>query len=98
MVASIVAAMALPPSGSQIDKSSVRLRESVAVAEADLAQLQQLLLAYSDVRDRVAGQLRAIGLAPTTRLKSSGTIIDKPRRERHRSRSDRFGTLPAPGS
>lgn len=74
-------AMPLPLSGSQIDKLSVRLRESVEVDEGDLGQLQQLLLAHADVLDRVAGQLREIDLVPTTRLKTSGTIIDKLRRE-----------------
>jgi ppGpp synthetase/RelA/SpoT-type nucleotidyltranferase len=44
--------------------------------------LQSLLLAYANVLDHVAAQLRQIGLHPTTRLKTSGTIIDKLRRER----------------
>jgi len=71
----------LPISGAKIDKLGVRLRDAENVETDDLAQLQALLLAYSDALAAVAEQLRSNGLAPTTRLKTSGTIIDKLRRE-----------------
>jgi Region found in RelA / SpoT proteins len=75
------AAVALPISGAQIDKLGVRLRDAATVDAGDLAQLQGLLLAYDEALKYTAVCLRSIGLDPTTRLKTSGTIIEKLRRE-----------------
>jgi ppGpp synthetase/RelA/SpoT-type nucleotidyltranferase len=71
----------LPISGAQIDKLGVRLRDAAEVGENDLAMLQGLLLAYDETLRLVADRLRGVGLRPTTRLKTSGTIIEKLRRE-----------------
>jgi hypothetical protein len=72
----------LPLSGTQIDKLGRRLRDADQVSEQDLTSLQELLLSYETVLDGVAGELREIGLRPTTRLKTSRTIIEKLQREK----------------
>jgi len=68
-------------SGAQIDKLGKRVRDGGEISESDLSQLQSLLLAHDEVLQTVGERLREIGLAPTTRLKTSGTITDKLRRE-----------------
>lgn len=69
-------------SKSQIDKLGERLRDSAEVSEEELALLQQVRAehdsAMSTVADRLANEL---GLEPSTRLKTVGTIVDKLRRE-----------------
>jgi ppGpp synthetase/RelA/SpoT-type nucleotidyltranferase len=45
--------------------------------------LEQLLLIYDEALGEAAERLRSSGLEPTTRLKTSGMIIEKLRRERH---------------
>ena len=45
--------------------------------------LAEVLLRYDEALSAVADGLRSIGEAPTTRLKTSGTIIDKLRRQPH---------------
>lgn len=72
----------LPFSSAQIDRLSERLRDSESVSADDLARLHELLLAYEVNLQAVAEDLRALGLQPTTRLKTTGTILDKLRRER----------------
>jgi ppGpp synthetase/RelA/SpoT-type nucleotidyltranferase len=73
---------ALPPR-KQIEALGDRLRDSAEAAEHDLHLLEQLLLIYDEALGEAAERLRSSGLEPTTRLKTSGMIIEKLRRERH---------------
>jgi hypothetical protein len=74
--------MTLPFSGSQIDKLGVRLRDQDVPTEADLRMLSELLIAHDGAMRLVADSVREIGVEPTTRLKSTGMIIEKLRRSR----------------
>lgn len=49
----------------------------------DIALLGEVLIRYISALDQVAVGLRSIGLSPTTRLKTSGTIIEKLKRQPH---------------
>lgn len=68
--------------GSQIDALGRRLRDSAEVAVADLGMLQQLLDMHIVPLQHVNDGLMGLGLTPHSRLKSTGTIVDKLRRER----------------
>jgi hypothetical protein len=70
-------------SGRQIVKLGERLRSSPVPAIDDLKMLGEVLLEYDRVMMIVAADLRGIGLEATTRLKTSGTIIEKLCRESH---------------
>lgn len=71
-----------PLTGKQIVKLGKRLREAAEPDPADLAMLGEVLLPYDRALMVTSVQLKSIGLDATTRLKTSGTIIDKLRRER----------------
>ncbi|HEX7165792.1 MAG TPA: hypothetical protein VF230_02310 [Acidimicrobiales bacterium] len=73
--------MGLPLSRTQIDKLGERLRKSEPARPEDLALLEQLLRAHAPAMTEVATRLKGLGLAPTTRLKTRGTLIDKLRRQ-----------------
>jgi hypothetical protein len=45
--------------------------------------LGELLIEFNGAMGQVADGLRELGLSPTTRLKTSGTIIDKMKRQTH---------------
>ena len=68
-------------SRAQVNRLGDRLRGEATPAPSDLDALEQLLLAHQPALAAVAYQLRGIGLAPTTRLKTSGTLLDKLKRE-----------------
>ncbi len=68
-------------SNNQVVRLGNRLRDAKTPTEEDLAALSEVLTGYNDALDEVVRGLRSIGLEPTTRLKTSGTIIDKLRRE-----------------
>jgi ppGpp synthetase/RelA/SpoT-type nucleotidyltranferase len=72
--------LALPPR-NEIEALGNRLRDAAEPSDGDLRLLEELLLVYDEVLREVADQLRSIGLEPTTRLKTSGTIHDKLRRQ-----------------
>ncbi|MGO9910292.1 MAG: RelA/SpoT domain-containing protein [Acidimicrobiales bacterium] len=67
-------------SGRQVDKLGERLRDSERPEPADLDLLAAVVADYDSALNEVAGRLRSIGLEPTARLKTSGTIIDKLKR------------------
>ena len=69
-------------SRTQINKLGIRLRDSAEPSEEDLTLLEDVLFGYSDALDDVRVRLLALGFEPTTRLKTTGTIVDKLRRER----------------
>jgi hypothetical protein len=62
---------------------SSRLREAEVPTPVDLELLGELLIEYNGAMGEVAKGLRGLGLSPTTRLKTSGTIIEKMKRETH---------------
>jgi hypothetical protein len=70
-------------SNRQIRELGDRLRDSDSPSPDDLVLLAEVLTRYNDALDQVTLGLRSIGLDPTTRLKTSGTIIDKLRRQPH---------------
>jgi hypothetical protein len=70
-----------PLSKSQVEKLGQRLVRSDQPAEADLQVLRQLLLARSEALETAIGRVRQeLGLAPTSRIKNTGTILEKLRR------------------
>jgi len=70
-----------PLSKSQIEQLGRRLVREDAPAAEDLASLQRLLLVRSEVLDRVVANVRGqLGVAPTSRIKNTGTILEKLRR------------------
>jgi ppGpp synthetase/RelA/SpoT-type nucleotidyltranferase len=70
----------LPISGSKFDKLGVRLRDAEQFSATDSEMLEQVLAAYDDALTDVRDRLRAMGLEPTTRLKTTQTLVDKLRR------------------
>ncbi len=79
----------MPPSGftrSQIDKLGKHLRVTDTPSEMVLVQLEAFRVAHEEPMQTVAERIRArLGVeVGTTRLKTTGTLIDKLRRERTR--------------
>ncbi|XVV14657.1 RelA/SpoT domain-containing protein [Actinoplanes sp. CA-131856] len=72
--------MPLPISGSKFDKLGSRLRDAEQFSDADSEMLEQVLAAYDDALTDVRDRLRGLGLEPTTRLKTTQTLVDKLRR------------------
>jgi ppGpp synthetase/RelA/SpoT-type nucleotidyltranferase len=73
--------MGLPISRSALDRLGERLAASPVAEDSDLDLLEQVLGAYQDALDTVETDLATIGYQPTTRLKTTGTLIEKLRRE-----------------
>ena len=69
-------------SGKQIVKLGKRLRDCDEPATKDLEMLGDVLLTYDRALREASDTLTSIGLEATTRLKTSGTIVDKLRRQR----------------
>jgi ppGpp synthetase/RelA/SpoT-type nucleotidyltranferase len=57
-----------------------RLAAGEQPAETDLDELADALLAYQDALEHVKGDLRGLGFAPSGRVKTTTTMIDKLRR------------------
>jgi ppGpp synthetase/RelA/SpoT-type nucleotidyltranferase len=67
---------------SQIERLGYRLLGSTQPAADDLAALHELLLIYGDaLADAAASVQRDLGIVPTARIKTTGTILEK--LERH---------------
>jgi len=66
---------------SALDRLGARLAASGPVANADLEELSRAVGAYQKVLDEVKGQLTELGYRATTRVKTTGTLVDKLRRE-----------------
>jgi ppGpp synthetase/RelA/SpoT-type nucleotidyltranferase len=75
----------LPVSKKQLDKLGDRLRDSQEPAPADLDLLEEVLAAYDEALQEVTAMLRDRGFRPTSRVKTTGTIVEKLRRERSSS-------------
>lgn len=67
--------------GSQIDALGRRLRDSAEISVDDFGLLQQLLNLHIEPLQQVNDGLTSLGLTPHSRLKSTGTIVDKLRRD-----------------
>lgn len=73
--------MPLPLSKSQIERLGTRLVATSEPAPADVAALHDVLRAYATVLDGAVARLReGSDLAPTSRIKNTGTILEKLRR------------------
>lgn len=72
----------LPLSRKQLDKLGDRLRDAVKPAPGDLALLRSVIGCYKEALEIVDALLRNLGFPRSTRLKATGTIIEKLRRER----------------
>jgi hypothetical protein len=67
-----------PLSTSQIERLGVRLVQASAPAEVDLELLHQLLAAYSELLAGAVDRVRSsIDVAPTSRIKNTGTLLEK---------------------
>lgn len=64
-----------------MDRLGVRLTAASSIAEADLECLAAVVDAYQEVLDDVKARLTDVGYAATTRVKTTGTLVDKLRRE-----------------
>lgn len=70
--------MALPLTKSQIEKLGARLVGVAQPEPDDLAALHELLAAYDEVLARATVTVRdRLGVAPTARIKNTGTILEK---------------------
>ena len=76
--------MAEIPSKSQLEKLGKRLRKAEVPATEDLDLLAQFQAAHDPALATAQDALRRLGLEPTSRLKTTGTIIDKLAREKTR--------------
>jgi ppGpp synthetase/RelA/SpoT-type nucleotidyltranferase len=70
----------LPCSGRQFNALGQRLAESEP-SDADLALFAQVLGVYQAVLDQVEQQLADLDFQATTRVKTTGTLVDKLRRD-----------------
>ncbi|MFF3988723.1 hypothetical protein ACFY0B_29545 [Streptomyces sp. NPDC001797] len=69
--------MALPFSKNQIVKLGERLIKDAEPSDDDLTALSQLLLAYDDTLASALEVVRGLGFDPTSRVKNTGTILEK---------------------
>ncbi|WP_327396339.1 nucleotidyltransferase family protein [Streptomyces phaeochromogenes] len=69
--------MSLPFSKSQITRLGERLVRANEPSDEDLTSLSQLLLAYDDMLVSAVEAVRNLGFDPTSRVKNTGTILEK---------------------
>jgi ppGpp synthetase/RelA/SpoT-type nucleotidyltranferase len=79
----LVKVLTLPLTGSQLNKLGDRLRDAEVHAPEDLTLLEEVLATYDEALECVRVELVRIGFAPTVRLKTTGTLVDKLRRSRN---------------
>jgi ppGpp synthetase/RelA/SpoT-type nucleotidyltranferase len=72
--------MPLPVTKGEFNRLGDRLISHERPAEADVTQLRAVLAAYQEVLGQVKVHLRDLGFAPTDRVKTTTTMIDKLRR------------------
>ena len=72
--------MPLPCSGRQLNALGQRLAEAEP-SDADVTLFAQVLDVYQAVLDRVEERLAELGFQATTRVKTTGTLVDKLRRD-----------------
>jgi ppGpp synthetase/RelA/SpoT-type nucleotidyltranferase len=73
--------MGLPISRTQLDKLGERIAAADIIADDDYGTLEQVLDTYDEVLQRAESRVREVGYRTTSRLKTSGTLVDKLRRE-----------------
>lgn len=73
--------MGLPVSKSALDRLGVRLASSDSITESDLQELAIVASAYQSSLDRTKLRLGQLGYSATTRVKTTGTLIEKLQRE-----------------
>jgi ppGpp synthetase/RelA/SpoT-type nucleotidyltranferase len=73
--------MTLPVSKTALDRLGSRLAADEQVSESDRVTLAQVAGAYQQAVDAVKAQLETLGYAATTRVKTTGTLVEKLRRE-----------------
>ncbi|WP_164842586.1 hypothetical protein [Actinoplanes solisilvae] len=72
-------------SRTQLDKLGDRLRDAPEPSSADLDLLEAFLAGYDEALQIIERIAHDLGLQPTSRLKTTGTVIDKLRRDRRSS-------------
>ena len=77
----IVTIMSLPVSKSALDRLGVRLISSDPITESDLQELAFVAHAYQTALDQTKLHLGQLGYSATTRVKTTGTLIEKLQRE-----------------
>jgi ppGpp synthetase/RelA/SpoT-type nucleotidyltranferase len=75
--------MPLRISGKQLNKLGERLASQGPISDEDYALFGQVAEDYQAVLDRVEEKLQGLGYQATTRVKTTGTLIDKLRRSPH---------------
>ena len=70
-----------PTSRRQIDRLGQRIAESGYVGDDDRALYANILDYYQDLLDAVCDSLTEIGLTPTSRVKTTGTLVEKLQRD-----------------
>jgi hypothetical protein len=78
-----VAVMPLRISGKQLNKLGERLAAPGPISDEDYALFGQVAEDYQAVLDRVEEKLQGLGYQATTRVKTTGTLIEKLRRSPH---------------
>lgn len=72
--------MPLPISGNQLNKLGKRLALPGPISDSDYGLLAQVAQHYQIVLDIVEAKLSRLGFQATTRVKTTGTLVDKLRR------------------
>ncbi|MGI5119431.1 hypothetical protein ACQEU5_07810 [Marinactinospora thermotolerans] len=67
-------------SKSQVVRLGERLISSASPSEDDLTDLSRLLLAYDEALESALGTVRGLGFTPSSRVKNTGTVLEKLRR------------------
>jgi ppGpp synthetase/RelA/SpoT-type nucleotidyltranferase len=75
--------MPLRMSGRRMNLLGERLASSEPITDEDYALLGQVAEDYQAVLDRVEEKLQALGYQATTRVKTTGTLVEKLRRSPH---------------
>src|SRR5580658_8046065 len=78
-----VTPMPLPISRNQLDKLGKRLAQPGSIMPEDYQLLERVLEHYGSVLAVVEVKINRLGLRPTQRLKTTGTLADKLRRSPH---------------
>jgi len=68
-------------SGKKLNALGDRLAQSASPDDADLVQLESVLACYDEALGSVRDRLVSLGFVPTTRLKTTTTLIEKLRRQ-----------------
>jgi hypothetical protein len=75
--------MSRPISGKQLGKLGRRLAQPGPISDEDYEMLARVAEVYQAVLDKVEQRLRLLGYQATTRVKTTGTLVDKLRRTPH---------------